>query len=118
MDDLNIFWQWLPPFISNMTYASESVFRGRKTCPNSSVLCQWRCTPGFSYLNFYIPFCMKCSCFCNFTPCIFVNVMFLVRHFAFVVKTKFLFVSLIFLPLELKETSRQIFFLKFSLFSN
>ena len=26
--------------------------------------------------------------FCNFTPCISVDIAFLVRHFAFVVKTK------------------------------
>ena len=60
---------------------------------------------------------MKSNFFCNFTPCISVNVMFLVQHFAFVVKTKFLFVPLTFLPLELKETSCQTFFLMFSLFS-
>ena len=93
-------------------------FCGRNTCPNSSILSHWRCTSSFSCLNLYIPFCMKCNFFCNFTPCISVNVMFLVQHFAFVVKTKFLFVPLIFLPLELKEISRQIFFLKFSLLSN
>ena len=52
------------------------------------------------YLLLYIPFYMKCNFFCNFTPCISVHVIFLVRNFAFVVKTKSLFVPLIFLPLE------------------
>ena len=93
-------------------------FCGRKTCSNSSILCHWRCTASYSYLYLHIPFCMKCNFFYNFTPCISVNVMFLVRHFAFVVKTKSLFVPLIFLSLELKETTCHTFFLKFSLFSN
>ena len=93
-------------------------FCDRKTCPNSSILCHWRYTASFSYLHLYIPFCMKSNFFCNFTPRISINVMFLVRHFAFVVKTKSLFVPLIFLHLELKQISFQTFFLKFSLFSN
>ena len=93
-------------------------FCARKTCPNSSALCHWRCTASFSYLHLHILSCMKCNFSSNFTPCIFVNVMFLVRLFAFVVKTKSLFIPLIFLPLELKETSCQILFLKFSLFLN
>ena len=92
-------------------------FCSRKTCPNSSILCHWRCTASFSHLHLYIPFCMKSNFLCNFTPCISVKVMFLVQHFAFVVKTKFSFVPLIFLPLELKESSCQTFLLMFSLFS-
>ena len=92
LNDLNIFWQWLPPLISKHDT--------RHT---------------FSYLHLYIPFCMKCNFFCNFTPCISVNVMLLVRNFTFVVKTKSLFVPLIFLPLKLKETSCQTFFVKFNL---
>ena len=100
LNDLNIFWQWLPPFNSKHDTLQKVYFCGRKTCPNSSILCHWRCTASFSYLHLYIPFCMKSNFFCNFTPCISVNVMFLVQHFAFVVKTKSLFVRLIFLPLE------------------
>ena len=60
---------------------------------------------------------MKSNFFWNFTPCNFVNVMFFVRQFAFVVKTKLLFVSLMFLLLELKKTSCQTFFIMFDLFS-
>ena len=58
--------------------------------------------------------------FCNFTPCISVDVVFLERHFTFVEKTKInsLFVPLIILPFELKETFCQTFFAKFSLLSN
>ena len=67
----------------------------RKTCSKSSIPYHCRYTASFSYLQLYIPFCMISNVFCNFTPCISVNVMFLVRHFAFVVKTKSLFVPLI-----------------------
>ena len=92
-------------------------FCGRKTCPVSSILYHWRCTASFSHLHLNTPFNMKSNFFCNFTPYVSVNFMFLVQNFAFAVKTKFLFVPLTFLPLELKETSCQTFFLMFSLFS-
>ena len=119
LSDLNIFRQWLLPFVSKYdTHFRKCISAAERFTRNSSIFCHWRCTISFSYLHLYIPLCMKCNFFCNFTPCISINVMFLVRHFAFVVKSKFLFVPLIFFPLELKEISCQTFFLKSNLFSN
>ena len=80
-------------------------FCGRKTYPNSSILCHWKCTAITEFfMSTFVYVLYEIQIFCNFTPCISVDVAFLVRHFVFVVKTriKSLFVSLKFLLLEFK----------------
>ena len=81
-----IFYFYVLPNVSRMVWTSSGnsspihlktwhtlqkvYFCGRKTYPNSPILCHWRRTASFSILHLYIPFCMKSIFFCTFTPCI------------------------------------------------
>ena len=72
-----------------MTHASESVFLRRKICHNSSILFHWR---GVAITEFFMSTFVyvlhEIQLFYNFTPCISVDVAFLTRHFAFVLKAR------------------------------
>ena len=109
-----------PVFTGKKWHTLQKVyFCGRKTCPNSLVLCYRRYTAitEFSYLHLHIPFCM------NPTFLQLYSMHFCWRRvpyttFCFCRKDKdnSLFVLLIFLSLEFKGTSCQTFFLKFRFF--
>ena len=60
-----------------------------KDLPYSLIFRHWRCTAIAQFLmSIFVYVFHKIQFFCNFIPCISVDVAFLVRHFVFVVKAR------------------------------